>query len=344
MFSLGMPASSNPTLIRWGVLGAARIAINQLIPAIQQAAAAELIAIASRDVDKAREVAARFGIPKAFGSYEALLDDPDIDAVYIPLPNALHAPWTVRAAQAGVHVLCEKPLALNASQADEMIAACRQHGVLLAEAFMYRHHPQIAQALELVRAGEIGTPRLIRGSFSFELNRPDDVRWDPALGGGALLDVGCYPVSAARLVFGAEPLKALAAATFTPRGVDETLAGVLVFPSLRSGHGSEQAPEERYALVDCSFRLPLRQALEIIGTAGRITLPWPYNPGSRPTTITLVRGDEERTITIPPANSYVLMVEAFNEALLSRCPLPYPPEDAQANMRALDMLAASARG
>lgn len=325
------PASSNPTIIRWGVLGAARIAVNQVIPAIQRVAGAELVAIASRDLDKARETAARFGIPKAFGSYEALLDDPDIDAVYIPLPNALHAPWTIRAAQAGMHVLCEKPLALHASQAGEMIAACRAHGVQLAEAFMYRHHPQIVQSLELVRAGEIGTPRLIRGSFSFELSRPDDVRWDPALGGGALLDVGCYPVSAARLVFGAEPVKALATATFTPRGVDETLAGVLVFP------------EERVALVDCSFRLPLRQGLEIIGTAGRLALPWPYNPGPRPTTITLVRGDEERTITIPSANSYVLMVEAFNDALLSRRPFPYPPEDAQANMRALDMLAAAAR-
>jgi len=326
-----MPVSSHPTAIHWGVLGAARIALNQVIPAIQQVAGAELIAIASRDLDKARATAAHFGIPKAFGSYEALLEAPDIDAVYIPLPNALHAPWTIRAAQAGKHVLCEKPLALNASQVGEMIAACREHGVQLAEAFMYRHHPQIAQALERVRAGEIGTPRLIRGSFSFELNRPDDVRWDPALGGGALLDVGCYPVSAARLMFGAEPVKALAAATFTPRGVDETLAGVLVFP------------EERYALMDCSFRLPLRQGLEIVGTAGRIALSWPYNPGPRPTTITLVRGDEETTITVPPANSYALMVEAFNDALLSRRPLPYPPEDAQANMRALDMLAASAR-
>lgn len=318
-------------VVRWGVLGAARIAVNQVIPALQQVASAELVAIASRDPDKAKDTAARFGIPKAFDSYQALLDDADVDAVYIPLPNSLHAPWTIHAAEAGVHVLCEKPLASNAAEAGEMIDACRRHDVQLAEAFMYRYHPQIAQALELIRHGDIGAPRLVRGSFSFDLNRPNDVRWDPALGGGALLDVGCYPVSAARLVFGAEPVKAMAAARFAASGVDETLAGLLTFP------------DERYALVDCSFRLPPRQGLEIVGAEGRITLPWPYNPGLKPTTLTVIRGDEERTITIPPANSYVLMIEAFNDAVLSRRPLAYPPEDAQANMRALDMLAAAAR-
>jgi predicted dehydrogenase len=326
-----MQPPPNKEVVRWGVLGAARIAIHHVIPALQQVASAELVAIASRDLDKAKDAAAHFGIPKAFSSYEELLDDPDVDAVYIPLPNSLHAPWTIRAAEAGVHVLCEKPLALDATEAGEMIAACRQRNVQLAEAFMYRYHPQIVQTLELVRSGEIGAPRIIRGNFSFELNRPDDVRWDPALGGGALLDVGCYPVNAARLVFGAEPVTALAAATFTKGGVDETLAGVLTFP------------DERYALVDCSFRLPFRQGLEIVGTAGRIALAWPYNPGLKPATLTVTRGEDERTITIPSANNYILMIEAFDDALLSRRPLAYPPEDAQANMRVLDMLAASAR-
>jgi len=326
-----MQPSPSKEVIRWGVLGAARIAINQVIPALQQVASAQVVAIASRDLGRARDVAARFSIPKAFASYKALLDDPDVDAVYIPLPNALHAPWTMRAAEAGKHVLCEKPLALNAAEAGEMIAACRDHGVQLAEAFMYRHHPQIAQALELVRSGDIGVPRLVRGSFSFELNRPDDVRWNPQLGGGALLDVGCYPVSAARLVFGTEPLRASAQALFGASGVDETLAGILGFP------------DEAYALIDCSFRLPWRQALEIIGSKGRIVLSIPYNPGLKPTTLTVIRGDDQKTITVVPANSYILMVEAFNDALLSRRPLPYPPEDAQANMRALDMLIAAAR-
>jgi predicted dehydrogenase len=287
--------------MRWGILGAARIN-RSIIPALRAAEGHVLEAVASRDGDKATAYAAEWAIPRAHASYEALLGDAGVDAVYIPLPNHLHAEWAIRAAQAGKHVLCEKPLALTLDEVDRIAAAAAAAHVHVAEAFMYRHHAQTLAVRELVAGGAIGTLRLVRGCFSFTLDRPGDVRFDPAKGGGALWDVGCYPVSYARTIIGAEPETVLATTVMGATGVDMTVAAVLRFPG------------NVVALLDASFIAPFRTEVEVVGSAGTIRVSHPFKPGEHETVL-LVRGDEtlEHVVTAPAL--YVSQFEDFARAV-----------------------------
>jgi len=316
--------------VRWGILGAASIAVRRVIPAIARSSTGALVAIASREAEKAREVARRFGIPRAYGAYEALLDDPEVDAVYIPLPNSLHRPWTEQAAAAGKHVLCEKPLGVDAADAAAMVDACDRAGVVLLEAFMYRFHPQIERLQQLLREGAIGVPWLVRAVFTFGVAPGPNIRLETALGGGGLLDVGCYCVNVSRLVLG-EPASAFATAAYE-RGVDVRLAGALRFPS------------DRMALVDCGLRTPYRQECEVVGPDGSILLPRPFQPEEAPAALLIrrARGEPEERLEVPGTNQYVRMIDHFG-AVVRGEPPRYPAADAVANLRVLDALGRAAR-
>jgi len=318
-----------PTPLRWGILSTARIGLRRIIPALQRAEANATLAIASRDLARAREVARQLGIPRAYGSYEQLLVDRDIDAVYNPLPNSLHRLWTVRAAEAGKHVLCEKPLALDAMEAEAMVAACQRAGILLQEGFMYRFHPQIAETQRLVRDGAIGEPWLVRSAFTFSVSRPDDIRLNASLGGGGLMDVGCYCINISRLLLG-EPTS-VSGTGRDEHGVDVVFAGALQFADLAT------------ALFDCGVRAPGRQFCEIVGTEGVLMVARPFQPEEDPATITLKRGDRHDRIEIPGTNQYVRMIEAFAECVRNAKPPRFPPSEAIGNARVIDALRRSAR-
>lgn len=313
--------------VRWGILSTARIGVRRLLPALARSERHAVRAIASRDLSRARQLATQFGIPRAYGSYEELLEDPDVEAIYNPLPNTLHRPWTLRAAAAGKHVLCEKPLALNADDAAEMVEAGRNAGILLQEAFMYRFHPQIDALRQRVAGGAIGPVWLVRSAFTFTVTSETDIRLNPALGGGGLMDVGCYCVNISRLLLG-EPESVWAVAAY--ERVDVRLAGMLRFPAGAS------------ALIDCGVRAPARQFAEIVGTDGTITLPRPFQPEEDPAVILVRRGREEERIEIPGTNQYTLMLDHFAECVRGIAAPRYPAEDAVANMRVLDTLAQSA--
>ncbi|WP_206885994.1 Gfo/Idh/MocA family protein [Alicyclobacillus mali (ex Roth et al. 2021)] len=318
--------------VRFGILGCADIAIRKLIPGILSSETGELYAVASRDGAKAEEVARRFGAARAYASYEELLRDPDVDAVYIPLPNHLHKPWTLQAAEAGKHVLCEKPIALDAREAQTMVDACRSHGVYLAEAFMYRHHPRYNRVLELIQAGTIGPVRGMRGSFTFN-NAADlgNIRYRRDWGGGSLYDVGCYPISAARLILGEEPIAATAHAFFSPDhdGVDMYLAGLVEFAGGVS------------LTFDCGMWAADRNEVEIVGANGRLILEHAFL--GEPVTLRLISAEGERVETFDPLDPYALEVDDLGRAILEGKPLRFPPEDAVANMRVLDACLLSAR-
>lgn len=325
--------------LRWGILSTAKIAQKALIPAIRDSANGVVTGLASRDRQAAQETARMHGIPHAFGSYEEMLASPEIDAVYIPLPNNLHKEWTLRAAEQGKHILCEKPFALNAVQVDEMIAAARQHNVLLAEAFMYRFHPQFAKVKSVIADGTIGRLAIIRSAFCFLLAEPgNNIRMRPELGGGSLMDVGCYCVNMSRLIARAEPVEVCATAVMgETSGVDETFAGILRFPGGVVAH------------FDCSFQTDYREWLQIQGSGARLDLHRPIKPGTRLGEILLRQGETAdtlaaaTTITAPGANHYQLMVEDFNNAVLKGTPLRFPPEEGRANMQVIDALFESAR-
>ncbi len=312
--------------VAWGIMGCAGIAERALIPAIHGASNGRLLGIASRDPRKAKEWAGRFDIPKAYAGYAALLDDPDIDAVYIPLPNHLHREWSVKAARAGKHVLCEKPMAMSAAEVRKMAAAAAKAGVLLMEAFMYRFHPRMVRALRLLASGAVGEIRSIRSVFTFVFDaEADDYRWRPEFGGGALYDIGCYPVSAARLVFGAEPLSVFARARFHPKhGVDTETELLLEFPG------------ERFASLCGGFESQFRSYLEVAGKKGLLSLERAFSAKHFGTEIRLVNGDKVRALPFPAADQYTCMVEHFGECVLRGRPLRFPPGDAVANMRVLD--------
>jgi xylose dehydrogenase (NAD/NADP) len=326
--------------LRWGILGCARITRRGLVPGIRASGAGVLHALASRDPATARARAAEFGIPRAHDSYEALLEDPDVDAVYIPLPNELHRPWVIAAADAGKHVLCEKPLALDGPEAEGMVAHCRDRGVLLMEAFMWRHQPRALQLRRLIREGAIGALRLIRSSFSFPI-AAGDWRLDPARGGGALWDVGCYGVSAARFFAGAEPADVRSIAHVGPTGVDLTLTALLEFPG------------GVLATVDCSFEQPYRCSCELVGTRGVIEVPDAFLPPAqgRPTARSRTIGsacdsgatsDDIRILEFEPINQYAAMVDAFAHSVAAGALLD-PAEDGLAQMIALDRIKPMAR-
>jgi predicted dehydrogenase len=325
--------------IRWGVLSTAAIGLNKVIPGMQAAQDCEVVAIASRDPDTAAEAAGRLGVPRSFGSYEALLADPDIDAVYVPLPNHLHAEWTLRAAAAGKHVLCEKPLAMNETQAREMVEGCRGAGVKLMEAFMYRLHPQWVRVREIVAQGRLGDVLAVQSFFSYRNLDPQNIRNVPAYGGGALMDIGCYAINVSRMLFGSEPTAVQGALYRDPRfGTDVLSSATLDFGG-------------RQATFTCSTQLEPDQRVHIVGTQGRLSVEIPFNiPPDRATRLLLTAGGEPpvdphtEVIEVPAANQYGIQGTLFARAVLDDTEVPVTPEDSIANMRVIDALRSGATG
>jgi predicted dehydrogenase len=314
------------TKIRWGVLGVAKIATTKVIPAMQRASSVEVAAIASRDLSKARAAAKQLGIPQAYGSYEELLKDASIDAIYNPLPNHLHVPWSIRAAEAGKHVLCEKPIGLSVAQTRELIAARDEAGVKIGEAFMARTHPQWLRAAELVREGRIGELRVVSGYFSYFNRDPHNVRNIADIGGGGIMDIGCYPITLSRMIFGAEPLRVNALLDRDPEFKTDRLASVILeYPQ---GHAS----------FTCSTQLVPYQKMHIFGTTGRIEIEIPFNaPPDKPTRIFVNDEVEE----FPVCDQYTIQGELFSRAILENTEVPVPLEDALKNMAVIEKILAS---
>lgn len=317
--------------VRWGILSTANIGRKAVAPAIRTSKNGRLLAVASRDEEKARAYAREFAMPRSYGSYEALLTDTDIDAVYIPLPNSLHKEWTIKAAEAGKHVLCEKPLGLTAQECLDMDEAARTNGVNLMEAFMYRFHPRTEAAIKLVRGGGLGTVKLIRSSFTFELTNPGNIRLNPDLGGGSLRDVGCYCVNVSRTLMGEEPTKVQAFATWGDSGVDEEMVATLRFPG------------NRFAQFHCALTLPRQEVYEVVGKAGNFTVPSAFLPGTSDAEIEESgSGLEPESRTFEGVDEYQLMVEHFADCLLTDQEPRYSAEEAAANMRVIEALYRSA--
>jgi predicted dehydrogenase len=327
--------------IRWGVLSTARIGEQQVIPAIQQSRNGVVLAVASRDLQQGEAFAARCHIAKVYGSYEELIADPDIDAIYNPLPNGLHGEWSIQCAQGGKHVLCEKPLANNAAEAQQMADEFKKRGLLLAEAFMYRFHPQTEKVKQMADSGAVGRVHLIQAAFSFSVSSEDDVRLNKELAGGSLMDVGCYCVNVTRYLLGEEPVEVKAIADVGQRsGVDERLVGLMRFPGGALAH------------FDCSLRTHFTQTYEIRGSHGRILVEKAYVPfRPDPSADVIIRywkstpGIEKhdyQEIKVEKPNQYMLMAEDFADALLNKRPPRFPIEDSIAQMKAIDLLYAAA--
>jgi predicted dehydrogenase len=319
--------------LRWGILSTANIATEKVIPGIQKAGRCEVVAVGSRDAGRARRLAERLGIPKAYGSYEALLADPEVDAVYIPLPNHLHLEWTIAAARAGKHVLCEKPLALTAVDAQQMVDVCHVEGVRLMEAFMYRLHPSWIAVRELVTSGRIGTLMAVDSWFSYFNDDASNIRNIREYGGGALFDIGCYSVNLSRMLFEAEPVRVEASVIRDPiTGVDVLTCGILEF-------------EEGVATFTCSTRVENDQRVHVYGTEGRISVGIPFNiPPDRPTQVFLTAGGNPpvdphtEVLSFETADPYAVEAERFAEAVLDGGPTPTPPEDAVANLQVIERI------
>ena len=322
--------------VRWGILGAANIARTRMIPALRQSARSQLLAIASRDLATAQRAANEMNIPRAYGSYEELLADPDIDAIYNPLPNHLHVPWSMRAALAGKHVLCEKPIAMTAPEARELMRVRDRTGVQICEAFMVRSHPRWHAAKSLVDAGRIGSLRMINGHFSYSKKDGTNIRSKIEWGGGALLDIGCYPIALSRWLFDAEPVDVMATVDRDPEfGVDRYVAGILRF-----ANGT--------ASFTCSGQLALAQSMQLLGTLGRIDVDLPFNPSETvPTRLVIddgrdLHGGGAETVSFDPCNQFVLQTDAFVAAIHGLGTVPVALEDSIANMTVLDALFRSA--
>ncbi|MBC8001812.1 MAG: Gfo/Idh/MocA family oxidoreductase [Opitutaceae bacterium] len=319
--------------INWGVLGTARIAIRKVIPGLQASHHGTVAAIASRDIMKAQTEAGLLGIPKACGSYEALLADDDIDAVYIPLPNHLHVPWSIKALEAGKHVLCEKPIGLNSVEASALLAAAKQHPRLkIMEAFMYRHHPQWQLARTLIADGEIGDLRTIQSFFSYWNVDPHNIRNIGEIGGGGLMDIGCYCISLSRFLFDAEPRRVFGTTECDPLfGTDRLASGVLEFARGTS-------------TFTCSTQLASYQRVNIFGTRGRIEIEIPFNaPPDRPCRLWHQSEQEIREITVDVCDQYSIQGDLFALAVLEDRPVPTSLEDALANLRVIEAIQLSAR-
>ena len=323
--------------VKWGVLGVAKIAVEKVIPAMQRGEVSQIAAIASRDLSKARTAADKLGIARAYGSYEEMLADPEIEAVYNPLPNELHVPWSIRALDAGKHVLCEKPIALNAEEARALIEARARSGKVVAEAFMVRFHPQWRRARELLVAGSIGPVSAIQTFFSYRLLDPLNVRNRPP-GGGGLYDIGCYAILTARYIFGAEPTRVVAALDRDPNfGTDRLVSAIVEF----SGG--------RHLTFTVGTQLSGHQRVTIVGDEGRIEIVIPFNaPPDRPTKIVVDTGADldgrgAHLEEFAVCDQYTLQGDAFSRAVLGEAPLEFPIEDAIANMRVIDALFCSAK-
>jgi predicted dehydrogenase len=320
--------------VRWGILSTADIGLKKVIPAMQQGQYCEIAAIASRNLETARAEAAKLGIPKAYGSYEELLADPEIEAVYNPMPNHLHVPWSIKALEAGKHVLCEKPVGLSAAEAQELVEAAKRHPHLkVMEAFMYRHHPQWRKAKQLVDEGKIGTLRTIQSFFSYYNADPNNIRNQAGIGGGGLMDIGCYNISLSRFIFGREPERVMGIVEYDPRFQTDRLAsGILDF-----GDGT--------STFTCSTQLANYQRVNIFGTQGRIEIEIPFNaPPDRPCRMWLQDesgGIEE--ILFDTCDQYTIQGDLFSQAILNDTPVPTPLEDAVANMKVIEAVTESAR-
>jgi len=327
---------SGAEVLRWGVVSTANIGVEKVIPGIKAADRCEVVSIASRDAGIAKDVAGRLGIPNAYGSYEELLADPDVDAVYIPLPNHLHAEWTIASARAGKHVLCEKPLAMTSAEAQRMLDVCASEGVRLMEAFMYRLHPSWEAVRELVSSGRLGALRAVQSWFSYFNDDPANIRNVAEYGGGALMDVGCYPVNLSRMLFDEEPLRVDASVTRDPTtGVDVLTSAILEF-------------ESGVADFTCSTRAESDQRVHIFGTEGRISFDIPFNiPADLPARVFVTSGGDPpvhpdtEVLTFDPADQYAVQAERFARAILEDEPTPIPPEDAVANMRVIEAIFAA---
>ncbi|HKJ94171.1 MAG TPA: Gfo/Idh/MocA family oxidoreductase [Gammaproteobacteria bacterium] len=316
--------------ISWGILGTARIATEKVIPPMQATTHCRVEAIASRDASRARTAASELGIPKAFGSYEDLLADPDIEAVYIPLPNDMHVAWATAAAEAGKHVLCEKPIALDASGAAQLLAVRDRTGVRIQEAFMVHTHPQWVRARDLVRDGDIGRLQAVQGFFSYHNDNPRDIRNVKAQGGGGMLDIGCYPIKTGRFVTGLEPTRVASVMEWDPgSGIDRLGSVILDFGGVQATftYGTQLVPHQR---------------MEFFGDRGRLTVEIPFNaPPDRPTRLYLddgsaLGGRNARTVEIETCDQYGVEADEFSRAILENAEPPIPLEDAVANMRVID--------
>ncbi len=325
--------------VRWGIVSTANIAVAKVIPGMRRASNAEVLAIASREPGRAEATAATLGIPRAYGSYEALLADPDIDAVYIPLPNHLHAEWTIAALRAGKPVLCEKPIALTADEAQGMVDVARETGVPLMEAFMYRQHPSWVAVRELVASGRIGRLRAVDSWFSYFNDDPANIRNIGEFGGGALYDIGCYTINLSRMLFGGEPDEVLGRVVRDPAlGVDVLTSAILGFA-------------DGTATFTVSTRVETDQRVHLYGDRGRISIDIPFNiPPDRPTRIRVVAGGDppvapgEEVLEFETRDPYAAEADAFAAAVLAGRPVPVPPEDAVANLRIIERVFAGSGG
>lgn len=329
--------------VRWGVLGVARIATEKVIPAMQLGEYSEVVAIASRDLAKARAAAARLRIPKAYGSYEELLSDPEVDVVYNPLPNHLHVPWSTRAAEAGKHVLCEKPIGLDAKEAERLVAVRDSTGLKIQEAFMVHTHPQWTTAVDLIRDGRIGEVRSIVGAFSFLLTDPTNVRNVAEWGGGGLLDLGCYLVHTARWMLGREPRRVMAAIDRDPRTRVDRLASMILEFAPAPG-----ASDAVHAIGTCSMFQAPYQRVHAFGTRGRIEIEIPFNAPLGAGCRLFVGGAEDatgitaETLDLAPCDQYTIQADRFSRAVMGEMDVALPLEDSVNNMRVLDALVRSA--
>jgi predicted dehydrogenase len=313
--------------VRWGVLSTAKIGTKLVIPAMQHGEYSAVVAISSRNKEKAKREASKLGIPSYYGSYEELLADDEIDAIYNPLPNHLHVPLTIKALQAGKHVLCEKPIALNTEEAIELLEKASKYPHLkVMEAFMYRFHPQWDIVRSWIKEGLIGEIKTIQSVFTYFNNDPDNIRNKPGMGGGGLMDIGCYCISASRYIFGEEPIDVIGDVEIDPDfGTDRLASGILKFPS-----GS--------ASFVCSTQASPEQHLKVFGTEGIIEMDIPFNPEENVATVRLKKEGRIEKETDIQANHYTLQGEAFSKAILNDTPVPTPLKDAVANMKVIDAL------
>ncbi len=313
--------------VRWGVLGAAKIAVEKVIPAMRNGASSQVVAIASRNLEKARKAAHSLGIPKAYGTYEELLADPEVEVIYNPLPNHLHVPWSIRAAEAGKHVLVEKPVSLSVAECRTLMEARDRTGVKIGEAFMVRTHPQWIRSRELLRSGEIGQLRCIATAFSFYGRDPANVRNILEYGGGGLLDLGCYAVQVARYFFGAEPQRVVSLIERDPEMKIDSLASVLLdFPKGQS-------------LFTCSMQMFPHQRVQIIGDRGRIEIEIPFNaPPDRHCRIFVNTAEGIRVEELPVCDQYGIQGELFSKAVRGQGDVPTPLEDSIRNMAVLEAI------
>lgn len=320
--------------LRWGVLSSAKIGREKVIPAIHQSQLGEVVAIASRSQESADQAAKELGIARAHGSYEALLADPNVDAIYNPLPNHLHVPWSIKAIEAGKHVLCEKPLGLDTADAEQLVRVAQQHpNIHVMEAFMYRFHPQWQTVVKLVREGRLGKIRSVHSNFSYNNHESDNIRNKVEWGGGALLDIGCYCISLSRLIYGEEPSRVLGQITPYPgQDVDCLASGILTFA-------------EGNATFSVSTKTESEQLVKIYGEKGTLFIPTPfYNPTPEIAPYIELKSDgKHEQLTQPISNHYGEMTDAFAQSIHNNTAVPTPLSDAIANMKIIDSLFASAK-